>query len=451
MDRDNNSWYNGNQNQQNNINIYEQSQTNSYNQQSMTYQQQMQGQHYQNMEQQPNIYQQQGQIYGEQPNMYQQQIPLTPPIKSKKDKPKKKKKHKLLRFLLKTAIFILLIIGVIKGSNYLAEKEFSKVVSAYPFKFNNETNSLNYITDNFSVTTQYELDGKTYKVKWKADDKSLKISDDGEVTVTRPTNSSKTIILTETYKKLLGKATREYKVNVICTGIIDKESINVITLDNIKNGEYNRKMTASMTTDGNQLDFMVGDFKDTYINSVDDALVLLDAYKSEFKTPDNVTFILDKITNTNINTSYIFNMYSDGIKIDNKAASVVVENETFKLKKIAIDSVNITKINEIEHNLSSLTAQKGEELSIDTSDFIVLNEQKLLNDNGILYKYIILFKDNNVYEVKIQNNEVLSFENMTNTVICTGVNEKNELLTFDASYDNNLYNLQDKNRNIIAY
>ena len=402
-------------------------------------------------------------------NMYN--MNMQPPINTPKKKNKQKshkKKHKFLRFLLKTVLTVLIIVGVIKGSNFLAQREMAKIVRDYPFEFNNESDSLNYVTDNFKVITEYEIEGKTYKVKWKSNDKSIKISEDGDVTVKRPTNASRVVTITQTYKKLLGKAERSYDINVICSDAINKEDIEVITVESIKSGDYNRDIDAVIGENGS-LDMLLGDFKNITINSVDDAIVLIEAYKSEFNTPSEVTFKIDKINSTESFNTYIFKAYYKDIELSNKGAIVVTNISSNKLIKIAIDDIEIPNLSgDITNELSDKSVEYANLIEqelismgyrVDDTQAFIEPSGTLLDNNGVITKYNLVVNDiSNTYEVWIQNNKIIKFEslvdNFTKKAVCTGVNEKGEQLSFDASYtegffgDKKTYVLYDINRNI---
>ena len=399
----------------------------------------------------------------------QQNTPQPPikPVKHKKIKTKKVKKHKFLRFLVKVAVLVLVITGAIKGSNYLAEKEAKKVISNYPFEFSNENNTLGYITDNFKVINQYEKDNKTYKVKWSSNDKCVNIEDNGNVTVTRPSNSSRSVVLTQTYKKLLGKYEIDYEINVIATNVVDINDINVVTVESISNGEYNRDIDAVLDNEGN-LNYLMGDFKNTYINSVDDALVLLEAYRKEFNVSDGVVFKLNKINNSKLHTTYWFNVYYNDILLSDKSASVVTNTGNYELVKISINASDINIDNNLNRDINYeeiITNHINSlDLGIDTTEPVILELGSSIENNSYILNYIVVFKNNKAFSVKIKNNEIVEFSSteynsqytpLYATVGCEGVNERGEKLTFTGSFAPSIFGgktiLHDQTRNIHAY
>ena len=468
-------------------NIY-QNQNNNYGQQP--YNQQNQFNTNQQMNQQMN---QQFNSYGQNPNnqfngyngynpnMYngqpQQQQPYqapyqpvymnpnntpTPPVDKKPKKIRKKRKHKFLGFLLKTTATVLVIVGAVKLSNYLAEKDFEQFSTKYPFEFSDETNSMYYVTSNFKVPTEHVCDGKTYKVKWKSNDKSVKIDEDGNVTVYRPTTATRNVTLTQTYKKLLiGKAEKDYSINVIASDMLNIEDIDVITLDSIKDGTYNRDIDAVVTSDGN-LDYLMGDFKGLCVNSVEDALMVIHKYREEFGVADGLEFKLEQVYGSDIYTTYKFNMYYNGIKVKDKLALVVTTVGNNEVIKLSIDNFDIpSNINynaEVDYQKhANLIENKLIELDIQTK-VEAIESATLLEHDGIIHEYIVHSEEPLLtYKALIKNEEVIEFEDMLDSFVyeteLTGVNEKGQKLKFIGSYtdyvlEGRKYTLYDIKRNI---
>ena len=261
-------------------------------------------------------------------------------------------------------------------------------------------------------------------------------------------------------------------------------------------------MTASMTSDGEQLDFLMGDFGNIYVQSAEDALAVVNSYRNEFNVPNEIEFVLDTITSSNLYISYTFKMCLDTVPFDNKYAIVTVLESNNKLDAVAIDSVHIPHLSDIDTtDVDSLILKKIKEVEIDSYNntdlvsselkddiqFIILNHSKLLNDNGYVYSYLVVFEDNTLIEIKVQNNEIISFERTEDTVYyyesdlennniitrstlfknskelfndlpinkatCTGYTEKGEKLTFDALYFpyQQCYFIGDSTRNIEVY
>ena len=202
----------------------------------------------------------------------------------------KKKKHRFLKLML----LIVIVCAVKILANKCAEREMNKVIEQYPFQFSN-ADTLYYITDNFTVPTYYEYNGKAYTVKWKSSSDALQINDNGEIVVNRPKNSSKTVILTEIYKKfLIGKATKTYELTIIPTEALNPDDINVITREDLENKTYNKEMTAYLDNNGN-ITSMYGNFGKTEIQSAEDAKAVVIAYAKEF---GNVIKLLGVAHNT---------------------------------------------------------------------------------------------------------------------------------------------------------
>lgn len=386
------------------------------------------------------------------------QTPLTPQKQPKRKKPRRKK-HRFLKFIL----FIILVILSIKGMNFLAERDMQKFISAYPFIFTAEHNNINYITDDFSVHTQYEIDNKIYKVDWKSNSKNVNISSDGIVTIKRPQDANEKVIITQTYTKLLGKATKTYEIELICTSNIDVENTDIVTLDEIKSNEYNREITASMTQDGEQLDFLMGDFGNTYIQSVDDALAFINLYRKEFNVVDTIEFKFNKISSTDTYKTFMFNVYNNKFLLEDSSAILVVNKDNSKVVKISIDIEETNDLTEINENLD-YESIVNEYINLNdpktaSDEYLILNDDYTTYNNISIKKMQIASKLGYVMEMYIDcttGDVVKYFENVSsanyNKATCTASNDNDETIEFEASYKNGLiekcYLLYDNERDI---
>lgn len=414
----------------------------------------------------------QTQRQGYQGQIYQTQINNMQPPNNKVKRKKKKKKHRFLKFILFCLIIYLGYKGSYKLLSYLAENEMSKFVTDYPFTFEEPSDSLWYVTNNFNVPTCYKLNDKEYNVEWSTSSKSITIDNSGNATVNRPNDISIVVNVVETYKKLWGEATREYELTLIPTSIISESDIDIIDLESIKNGEYSRKMQAVSDTSGN-LKYMLGDFKDTYVNSSDDALILLQAYKSHF-TNNDISFKFIDVINIGMYITYKFDILVDGIKVENDSASIVVNKDTNSVVKISIDTKNIsnnTSDNILNTNdiLEKMEQQLvSSEFNIGTTnDYVLYYLDKILSDSKVIYVANIMTQDGESLELKLDasTGDIISYKSLMSDadeegIKASSIDEKGNDIEFSATFvkpgwlgflEKEKYILKDQNRNIHSY
>lgn len=256
----------------------------------------------------------------------------------KKMKQKKKKKHIFLKVVLILAITVSLIWGVKWLSDRAAYKEFAEVAKSYPFVFSDETNATWYVTDNFTVPMVYtNAEGEELSVCWESsNEKFIQFQEDGTAVVNRPESESKTITITVVYRKFLGKAEMEYQLNVAAKSSVSVEDVDVVTLEELSNQTYNRDMRAILSDNG-ELNFMIGDFKGTYVHCVEDAKVILEAYRDQFQTPEEYEFVLNQVVDTTTFMNYRFDLCYQGYKVQGAVANVTTDRSDGSVKIIDID------------------------------------------------------------------------------------------------------------------
>lgn len=378
-------------------------------------------------------------------------------MENQESKPKlKKKKHRFLKLIL--LIIIICIVKIL--ANKFTELEMNKVIEQYPFQFSN-TDTLYYITDNFTVPTYYEYNGKAYTVKWKSSSEALQINDNGKIVVNRPKNSSKTVILTEIYKKfIIGKATKTYELTIIPTEALNPDDINVITREDLENKTYNKEMTAYLDNNGN-ITSMYGNFGKTEIQSAEDAKAVVIAYAKEFGI-ENVEFNLYQYNVANNFGNYTFDIIVNDVEIESETIQLTTNNK--KLIKIT-NNVDINKINKIDIdsikniNADDIIKQYLTNNGID-EDYIITSERTTYYKNILCKIYDLYIENKGIYTIYINNENVIDFKSTEKdfntkkeSVECTGTTEENKKIKFDASKGGFLtdkYSLLDLNRNITA-
>ena len=151
-----------------------------------------------------------------------------------------KRKHGCLTFLLTVICIVGLGFGAVKLCDIKAAKNmeyFHEYALENPIELY-DTDTNNNVTQNFLCTTNYTVESggksKTYKVKWESNKKLVNIDKDGNAEVKTPENKSENIILTETYKWLLGKATKSYTLTITTNKVQDIEDFKVVSVESVK-------------------------------------------------------------------------------------------------------------------------------------------------------------------------------------------------------------------------
>lgn len=360
---------------------------------------------------QPNSYNNSQNSYNNPNNGYNNQQPYQyqqPYQNQVNNKPKKKKKHRFLKFVLFVILVCLVYKGVTKGCDYLAEKEMQSFVVDYPFEFV-ENNYLGYVTDDFNVISTYTVNDKEYHVEWSSNLSNLvHYNDNGTFDVVRPSDQSRKVILTETYKKLLGKATRQYELNLVSSSVISEDSVEVITLDELQDGSYKRDMRAILK-DGGTLNYMIGDFHNTKAYSADDAIVILRAYEEQFNVPSGIEYVLDSVDNGELLIDYKFKVCYSGYPLENSYANLVVDKDTYEVNKIeieveelpseiSVESFEIDYETIIENYISNNDESKSD------YDKLVFYVGDVIYNGKLVKEYTIVFDNGVSYEIYIDSN-----------------------------------------------
>lgn len=380
---------------------------------------------------------------------------------------KPKKKHGFLKFILIVTIIIVTIVLAKKAGTYFVSKEFNTFADTYPFEFNN-MDYTEYVTSDFMVVNQYtKPNGKVCVTEWSSDSDYIVIDKKGNATIKRPTSSTKTVTLTETYKKIYGKGIRTFKIVLVPEQTIYAEKVDVITKEEVANGEYNRDMAIVLKEDGN-IEYMLGDFKNTYVYCEKDAFEILQAYREQFQTPAMVTFQFREINNVDITKVFWFDVFIDEYKIENGSASVVVDADTNRVKKIAI-SVDIGEDFVLpEGNEADFESIIADYIATNDTDngsyeYILFELDKKIVENRLVQTYRVYYKNGAFYSVYVDVNTGEVVDYFTDMVMaereCTGYsyNLEGEKIEFDATRVESSFTgmakviLKDTKRNIHAY
>lgn len=329
------------------------------------------------------------------------------PMQGAEQKPKKKKKHRFLKFLLFNAALILLYLGIKWMCDRMALKELEKVASDMPFTFSDDSNAKWYVTADFSVPVTYtDTEGKEYQVTWSSSNTNIiQIDEDGNAEVKRPGDAGRTVIVTQTYKKLLGKAQISYELYVAAEGMLSVESVDVVTLEELRQQTYNRDMRAILDENG-ALDYMIGDFKNTNVYSKDDAFVVLQAYRGEFGTPENYEFVFEKVVDTTDLINYIFIVTYDGHRVENASANVTALKETGEVRKIAISTgaaiENLpTAGAELDFNTIITEYVKANDPDNGAYELIIMEKEDIISQGRLIKVFHVIFENGAYFVVHI--------------------------------------------------
>ena len=396
--------------------------------------------------------------------------------RNKKGKVKKKRKHRFLKFLLFNIILICTIVFGRKFMNNLAKKEFDTFCPNVNsiFSFENEEDSIYYVTDNFSVPTNYTQGDKTYNITWSSsNNKYVIFNENGEAIITRPSNKSVKIILTQTYKKFfgLGKAEKYYEVILIPTNTINGEDIKLVTKEEMETKSYKKEMEMSLDENG-QIDYIYGDFDNTYVYSKEDALLVLEKYREELEIDEKLEFECNTIDKSIATISYTLNAKYNGVPLNYDNVQIIVDSDNFEIIKI-VNNISTTIKEEITKNdslnIEDIISKYIEKNNLTTSEYkISVGEEEFLDGTFVIRAYVST--NENFYEliVELNNGEVINcvdlytinalFEGVRyETTTGSGKNLKGENLTFPISIDKHIdtntkkYVMYDKEKNIMCY
>ena len=377
-----------------------------------------------------------------------------------------KKKHGFLKFLLKVIIVIAVVILIKKTGEYFVTREFESFAWDYPFIFQ-EQDYMEYVTDDFMVMNSYEdQDNQTYATTWESDSSLITIEEDGTAVVTAPATGAVYVTLKETYKKFLWKVSRSYELCVIPGKTISAEDVKVVELEDVKNGTYNRDMDIVLNHEG-EIQYMMGDFKNTFVHSAEDAYEVIKAYRSTFNIPDNVEFRLSSVDNVELLKSFSFDGYVEDFRIDGSCGLVVVNKDTNRVSKVAIcsDVDPGLKPEALSTGAENYDAVITEYLSAnnvvaDCSEMLIMENGMLLKANKPVKEYLVYAKSGEMLcvTVDINSGTVTEYEDICRsiydkieTTVCTVKDLDGKVHKFDAIKADSDYWLSDAKRDIWSF
>ena len=414
--------------------------------------------------------------------------PQTPPMppeqpkKAKKDKKvkekKNKKKHGFLKFLLFSFLFIAVCVASVFIINKVTENQMNAFMPEHPYVLDSADTRYS-IQNNFYLPKNIDYNGKQKEISWKSNSDVVKLeeAEGGLNAIIVPSEKPARVTLTATYKFLLiGKAEKTFVVKILPTSTINVDDVHVVDIEAVKDKTYDENMTMVLRDD-KTVASMYGDFKQKIYHS-GDALVVLNAYKTELGFAKDVEFIEREIVNAET-TTYLFDMAYNGVAIEDSTVYLSV-NEKFELNSI---KCNFDKSIEQYKNVSGKPREEtidilGEQLGRTGDDTIAVvageRYENIDGKNCLVITYLLFYSngETHVYDVNETTGTVIGevthntylFEGLVEgfescigdlqdamTTDATGKGIKGDTKSFTASHIGPLHLLYNPQKNITAF
>ena len=392
------------------------------------------------------------------------------------NKPKKKRGGWIV--LLCIVLLIAAGIGSVFVINGSAKKQMGEFMPEHPYVLNAE-DTRHSIQNDFVLPNSIEYNGKEKKIVWRADSGAVDLSVDGKVTnvTIKDVEKPQKVTLTATYKFLLiGKAEKSYEVQILPSNTIKEKDVYIVDIEAVKNKTYDENMTMVLRKDGTVAS-MYGDFKQKIYHS-GDALVVLNAYKSELGFQKNVEFIEKEVVSAEI-TTYLFDMAYNGVPIDDAVVYMSVDDK-FELNSI---KCNFDKSIQQYKNVKNLPKEEtidilGEHLGRTGEDTVAaIAGKRYENIDGkscLIVTYLLFYSngETHIYDVNETTGTVIGevthntylFEGIVDTIEscigdlqdamtidATGEGIKGDTKSFTASHIGPLHLLYNPQKNITAF
>lgn len=351
-------------------------------------------------------------------NQPMQQAP-TPPQKPKK------KGCGCLTFILCFFFVIALIIGGIFAIGKITRNQMEAFMPEHPYVLHEDDTRLS-VQNDFTLPKYIIHEGKEKAITWKANNDVVAIEENGDVftvSVTAPSKPSK-VILTATYKMLLiGKAEKTYEIQVLPESTIETEDVYVVDIETVKDKTYDENMTMVLREDGTVAS-MYGDFQQKVYHS-GDALVVLNAYKTELGFDTDIEFIEKEVIADEI-TTYLFAVSYNGIPIENSIVYMSVNNN-FELNSIKCNfNKDISKYKNVENLPKEQTIDiLGESLGRTGEDTIAAIADKRYEEiNGktcLVVTYVLFYDNGEIHSYEVNETDGVVIGEVINENYLSGI------------------------------
>ena len=400
------------------------------------------------------------------------------PIIQNNQEIKPKKKHRFLKFLLFLFLTIIIIAATKFAANHVAESRMNEFLPDHPYILYDDETRLS-VRNDFELLKEIDHNGKIRNISWKENSKIINLEDNDKTTHVNITAISKPskVFLTATYKTLLiGKAERTYEIQILPESTIATEDVNIVDVESVKEKTYDKKMTMVMRDDGTVAS-MYGEFKQK-IYHTEDALVVLNAYKSELGFPEDVAFKAREPIYADT-TTYLFDMVYNDVPISNSVVHISV-NDRYELKSIKCNfSKSIEQYMGVQHlPKEDAIDVLGEELGRtgdNTIAAVVEERYEEIDGRACLITTYVLFYSNgeiHTYEVNATTGTVIGeitkstyllgessddsdmkTQSIADAILtnATGKGERGDTKEFEASHIGPLHLLHHPTKKITAY
>ena len=261
---------------------------------------------------------------------------VEPPKNKKKEK--KKKKHIGLWILLSLVVLGAGIWGLITWQNNVATEELKTLLAQNPIVYS-ENDYKDYVTGDIQIPSIKDDKENLVNVNWVSDKPEV-LDIDG--TVNRPENLNETVVLTAEYKKGLGRGKVDYELTVVKTGVVSESDIFVLSEEEITNGIGNNNLVVTYD-DNENIESIDGSFGSTKVNSLEDALFVLEQY-SNLLDIENIDFVAGDVRTNNLGKVYELTQVVGNTEVDGRNALLIVDDYGY-LNCIELNITRDTNIN----------------------------------------------------------------------------------------------------------
>ena len=372
-------------------------------------------------------------------------------VKKKKEKQQKPKK----KFRLSFTGFVLLLITVaiifFTAQYFINESFLDKHLPDEPFQYTVETNYKDYITDDIILPDILGDEETSYEIVWESSHPEI-LNEKGEVN--RPADKNQTVTLTMKLKKGFWYSQRKFEVIVIKSSAINVEDVFVLTNEMINNGISTNEFIITYKEDGS-IYSVDGNFNNTLIESEQDALSVIDAYRDLLNIQSDVSFVLENVSTSLIGKTYSFYPQKNGISVVGQG--IVISTKNDYLRNITTTVTEIVSEDLKELTEDELTTIAGNYLSVEVN---ILSSKTVIYDNNLVCEVIVYEPNGNgdltCLIIDVSSKEVLSQEPVVfsyTEITGTGIDEIGKKQTFPVVEEKSLlstkYKLMDAKRGII--
>lgn len=258
----------------------------------------------------------------------------SPAVSGKSGKPKKK--HGCLKFFIILAAVILAYQGFKKLCFMSAQNKLDAFADKYPFVFQTEDESVDYVLNDFTVPVSYDYCGKQRSVTWTSDSSAVRFDENGNARVRRSENANRRVTVKQEYRFLLGRAEYTYKLTLPADHAADPSEVTVINSADVINHTHDGKMELQVNADNrSQIRYMYGNFEGQKIYTLEDALAVAEAYRDSLGIDPAVTFKDAEYNAADMFIQYTVHAYYNDILLEGSTLKFTVSKNSSEIIKIS--------------------------------------------------------------------------------------------------------------------